>query len=63
MICVGVDVSKGKSTVSALDENGEVFMNANEYIHTESGMSELIQELKKLPGEVKVVAESTGYYH
>lgn len=63
MICVGVDVSKGKSTVSALDENGEVFMNANEYMHTESGMSELIQELKKLPGEVKVVAESTGYYH
>ena len=30
MICVGVDVSKGKSTVAAIDENGEIFMKASE---------------------------------
>lgn len=42
MICVGIDVSKGKSTVAAIDENGEVFIQASEYEHTETGMSKLI---------------------
>ena len=63
MICVGVDVSKGKSTVAAIDENGEVFMQASEYEHTETGMAELIQKLKALKEEPRIVVENTGYYH
>ena len=63
MICVGVDVSKGKSTVAAIDENGEVFMRASEYEHTETGMTKLIQRLKMLKEEPRIVVENTGYYH
>ena len=63
MICVGVDVSKGKSTVAAIDENGEVFMQASEYEHTETGMAELIQKLKALKEDPRIVVENTGYYH
>lgn len=63
MICVGVDVSKGKSTVAAIDENGEIFMKASEYEHTEIGMTELIQKLRTLKEEPRIVVENTGYYH
>lgn len=63
MICVGVDVSKGKSTVAAIDENGEIFMKASEYEHTEIGLTELIQMLRTLKEEPRIVVENTGYYH
>ena len=63
MICVGIDVSKGKSMAAAIDENGEVFMRASEYEHTETGMIELIQKLKALKEEPQIVVENTGYYH
>lgn len=63
MISVGVDVSKGKSTVVAADENGEVFLKTCEYEHTESGMNDLIRKLKLLPDEPRVIVENTGYYH
>lgn len=63
MISVGIDVSKGKSTVFAADENGEVFLKPSEFEHTETGMSELIRLLKQLPEEPRVVVENTGYYH
>ena len=63
MICVGVDVSKGKSTVAVLDKDGEILMRASEYEHTETGMTKLIQRLKMLKEEPRIVVENTGYYH
>ena len=63
MISVGIDVSKDKSIVFAADQNGEVFLNFCEYSHTETGMTELIQQLKQLSEEPRIVVENTGYYH
>ena len=63
MICVGVDVSKGKSTVAVIDKDGEILMRASEYEHTETGMTKLIQRLKMLKEEPRIVVENTGYYH
>lgn len=63
MICVGVDVSKEKSTVAAIDENGKIFMQASDYEHTETEMAELIQKLRTLKEEPRIVVENTGYYH
>ena len=55
MICVGVDVSKGKSTAAVIDKDGEILMRASEYEHTEIGMAELIQKLKALKEEPRIV--------
>ena len=63
MISVGIDVSKGKSTAFAADENGEVLLKPYEFEHTEAGMMELIQLLKQMPEEPRVIVENTGYYH
>ena len=63
MISVGIDVSKGKSTVFAANENGEVMLKVREFEHTETGMAELIRLLKQMPEEPRVVVENTGYYH
>ena len=63
MISVGIDVSKDKSIVFAADQNGEVLLNFREYSHTKTGMTELIQQLKQLPEEPRIVVENTGYYH
>ena len=59
MICVGVDVSKGKSTVAVIDKDGEILMRASEYEHTETGMTKLIQRLKMLKEEPRIVVENT----
>ncbi len=63
MISVGVDVSKGKSTVCILKPCGEVISSPFEVIHTERGLSSLVDMILRLDGEVKVVMEATGVYH
>ena len=63
MISVGVDVSKGKSTVCILKPYGEIVCNPFEVQHEESDMEALVDFLSKLDGEIKVVMEATGIYH
>ena len=46
MISVGVDVSKGKSTVCILKPYGEILMAPKDYAHTQSDMSNLVTKLK-----------------
>lgn len=63
MISVGVDVSKGKSTVCVMKPYGEIVLKPFEVRHTESELSELEKMLRKLDGEVRLVMEATGVYH
>ena len=63
MISVGVDVSKGKSTVSIMKPGGEIISEPFEVQHTESDLKSLADMLLRLEGEVKVVMEATGVYH
>ncbi len=63
MISVGVDVSKGKSTICILRPYGEIVSSPFEVKHTESELTNLATMLLHLDGEVKVVMESTGNYH
>jgi len=63
MISIGIDVSKGKSTVFAANEDGTVFIGSAEYEHTAQDMGRLAEQVCLLPGEVKVLMESTGHYH
>ena len=61
---VGIDVSKGKSTVAILSVEGEIIEEPFEIIHDIDGLGYLEEKLKKLPKEdLKIVMEETGTYH
>ena len=61
---VGIDVSKGKSTVAILAQTGEIIELPFEIEHTIEGMKLLENKLSKLPKEdLKIVMEKTGTYH
>ncbi len=63
MISVGVDVSKGKSTVCILKPYGEIVCSPFEVQHEERAMEAFADLLAKLDGEIRVVMEATGIYH
>lgn len=63
MNAVGIDVSKGKSTVAVIQPFGVVVAEPFEVFHTDSGLKELTAFIKSLPGETKVVMEYTGTYY
>ena len=63
MNSVGIDVSKGRSTVAAMRPFGEVVISPVEVHHTDSELSELAGLLKSLNGKTRVVMEATGNYH
>lgn len=64
MYSVGIDVSKGKSTVSMINEHGEIILDPKDFKHTKNDLDELIKSLKKHHFEdIKVIMEETGIYH
>lgn len=63
MNAVGIDVSKGKSTIAVMRPFGEVVLSPFEVHHSSSELSKLAKLLKSLDGESRVVLESTGNYH
>lgn len=63
MISVGIDVSKGKSTVCILKPYGEIVCSPFEMQHVEKDLSAMEDLLSKLDGEVRIVMEATGIYH
>ena len=63
MNSVGIDVSKGRSTVAVMRPFGEVVISPFEVRHTNSELSALARLLKSLDGETRVVMEATGNYH
>ena len=63
MNSVGIDVSKGRSTVAVLRPFGEIVISPFEVRHTDSELSKLAKLLKSLDGETRVVMEATGNYH
>ena len=63
MNSVGIDISKGRSTIAVMRPFGEVVISPVEVGHTDSELSELAKLLKSLDGETRVVMEATGNYH
>ena len=63
MISVGIDVSKGKSTVCILKPYGEIVSSPFEIHHIEPDLSSLATMLLRFDEEVRIVMESTGNYH
>lgn len=64
MISVGIDVSKGKSTVCILRSYGEIVKPVFEVMHTVSEQEALAAELTTLQEteELRIVMEATGIY-
>ena len=60
---VGIDVSKGKSTVAVLQPGGTVVRKPFDVSHSSSGLKSLTEYIKTLDGETKAVMECTGRYH
>ena len=62
LIAVGIDVSKGKSTVAARSPGGEIVLMPFEIEHTSEGFQELLSKLHALNGTVRIIMEHTGAY-
>ena len=63
MNAIGIDVSKGKSMVVIVQPFGVVVAEPFEVSHNGQELKELVERLKLLPGETKVVMEYTGAYY
>jgi len=63
MNAVGIDVSKGKSTIAVMRPFGEIVASPYDVVHTISELKKLADFLLKLNGETRVVIEYTGKYH
>lgn len=61
---VGIDVSKGKSTIAVLSAAGELIVKPFEINHDIVGLKLLEEKIKDIPNEdLKIVMEETGTYH
>lgn len=63
MISVGIDVSKGKSTVSVMKPFGEIVKSPFDVMHTKEDITNLIKLIKSYNEDVRVILEDTGHYH
>jgi transposase len=62
MNAVGIDVSKGTSTVAIIRPFGEIIRKPFDVIHTPKELNELANLILSLEGESRVVLENTGKY-
>ena len=61
---VGIDISKGKSTVAIMSVEGEIIEKPFEIIHNNEGLELLEKKIKNINKEdLKIVMENTGTYH
>jgi len=63
LISVGIDISKGKSTVCIMKPGGEVLESPFEMLHSMEGILALAKLIKSYHEEVRVTLEDTGHYH
>lgn len=59
---VGIDVSKGKSTIAVRRLGGEVVLAPFQVEHDAAGLSGLVKTLRGISGNIRVVMEHTGMY-
>lgn len=63
MNAVGIDISRGKSTVAVLRPFGEVVMLPFEVKHSNAELLALAEQLKSIDRETRVAMEHTGRYY
>lgn len=60
---VGIDVSKGKSTVAVMQPGGAMLRRPFDVPHTSQELNGLARYIGSLEGDTKIVMECTGRYH
>ena len=61
---VGIDISKGKSTIAVLSIEGEIIEEPFEIMHNEEGLKLLEEKMKGInKKDLKIVMEETGTYY
>lgn len=60
---VGIDVSKGKSTIAVMRPFGEIILSPFEITHSSSDLKMLSNTLKELDGDTRIIMEYTGKYY
>lgn len=63
MNAVGIDVSKSKSVVAILRPYGEIVASPFEVKHTAGNLNSLVELIKSVDGESRIVMEHTGRYY
>ena len=63
MIAVGIDISKGKSTVAILDGDGSIRAHPYEMNHSKAELDALIKYIKAVDDHPIILMEPTGHYH
>lgn len=63
MISVGIDVSKGKSTICAMKPYGEIVFPPKDYKHTKTDLDALHKKVSCFKEDIHFVMEATGTYH
>ncbi len=63
MNAVGIDVSKGRSTVCIMQPHGVIIAEPYDVSHNAQELQSLYELLQLLSGETKVVMEYTGVYY
>jgi transposase len=63
MIAFGIDVSKGRSTVAAVDEGRKLIQKPFDVAHNKTELAQLISVINKFDDESCVVMEHTGVYY
>lgn len=63
MIAVGIDVSKGKSTVAILDDDGSIRAHPYEMNHSKAELDALIKYIKAIDDQPIILMEPTSHYH
>lgn len=63
MISIGLDVSKGHSTVCIRNSYDEIVLKPFEVYHTPESLKNLVKTINKFKEESKVIMEATGHYH
>ena len=63
MIAVGIDISKGKSTVAILDADGSIRAHPYEMNHSKVELDALIKYIKAVDDHPIILMEATGHYH
>ena len=62
MNAIGIDVSKGKSKIAIIRPFGEVIAKPFDVTHYPDQLAELVEYIRSLEGESRVVMEHTGKY-
>ena len=63
MISIGIDISKEKFTVCALEQGSKIIWKPFDVHLKKTKVEEFLNKLDSLNEEVKIVMEATGKYH